>query len=34
MSYSMIKAKFNGDIKLDTSSNGTEFTIYLPMNNK
>ena len=34
MSYSMIKAKFNGDIKLETSSNGTEFTIYLPMNNK
>ncbi len=32
MSYSMIKAKFNGDIKLETSSNGTEFIIYLPMN--
>lgn len=33
MSYSMIKAKFNGDIKLETSSKGTEFKIYLPMNN-
>ena len=32
MSYSMIKAKFNGDIKLKTSSKGTEFTIYLPIN--
>lgn len=31
MSYSMIKAKFNGDIKLQTSSKGTEFIIYLPM---
>ncbi|MBQ7410304.1 MAG: HAMP domain-containing histidine kinase [Clostridia bacterium] len=33
MSYSMIKAKFNGDIKLETSNKGTEFKIYLPMNN-
>lgn len=31
MSYSMIKAKFNGDIKYKTSKNGTEFTIYLPI---
>ena len=31
MSYSMIKAKFNGDMKFETSSNGTEFTIYLPI---
>lgn len=34
MSYSMIKAKFNGDIKLETSSKGTEFKIYLPLDNK
>ncbi|MBR3614966.1 MAG: GHKL domain-containing protein [Clostridia bacterium] len=33
MSYSMIRAKFNGDIKLKTSSEGTEFTIYLPIRN-
>lgn len=32
MSYSMIKAKFNGDIKFETSKNGTEFVIYLPIN--
>lgn len=32
MSYSMIKAKFNGDIKYETSSNGTEFNIILPIN--
>lgn len=32
MSYSMIKAKFNGDIKFETSKEGTEFTIYLPIN--
>ena len=31
MSYSMIKAKFNGDMKFETSKNGTEFTIYLPI---
>lgn len=31
MSYSMIKAKFNGDIKFETSKEGTEFTIYLPI---
>ena len=31
MSYSMIKAKFNGDIKFKTSKNGTEFIIYLPI---
>ena len=33
MSYSMIKAKFNGDMKYETSEKGTEFTIYLPLNN-
>lgn len=33
MSYSMIKAKFNGDMKYETSKKGTEFTIYLPLNN-
>ena len=32
MSYSMIKAKFNGDIKFITSEEGTEFIIYLPIN--
>ena len=31
MSYSMIKAKFNGDMKFETSKNGTEFIIYLPI---
>ena len=31
MSYSMIKAKFNGDIKFETSSEGTEFNIILPL---
>ncbi len=31
MSYSMIKAKFNGDIKFESSENGTEFIIYLPI---
>ena len=34
MSYSMIKAKFNGDIKYTTSKNGTEFKIYLPLNGR
>lgn len=34
MSYSMIKAKFNGDIKFETSKDGTEFIIYLPLGNK
>ncbi len=34
MSYSMIKAKFNGDIKFETSKKGTEFIIYLPINKK
>ena len=33
MSYSMIKAKFNGDIKYESSDKGTEFKIYLPMSN-
>lgn len=33
MSYSMIKAKFNGDMKYETSKAGTEFKIYLPMKN-
>lgn len=33
MSYSMIKAKFNGDIKFETSKEGTEFKIYLPIDN-
>ena len=33
MSFSMIKAKFNGDIKFDTSKEGTEFRIYIPMKN-
>lgn len=32
MSHSLIKAKFNGDIKVQTSNKGTEFTIYLPIN--
>ncbi len=31
MSYSMIKAKFNGDITYETSENGTAFYIYLPV---
>ena len=31
MSYSMIKAKFNGDITFDTSNNGTAFYINLPI---
>lgn len=31
MSYSMIKAKFNGDMKFKTSNEGTEFIIYLPI---
>lgn len=31
MSYSMIKAKFNGDIKFESSEKGTEFVIYLPI---
>ncbi len=31
MSYAMIKAKFNGDIKFETSKKGTEFIIYLPL---
>ena len=31
MSYSMIKAKFNGDISYETSENGTSFYIYLPV---
>lgn len=31
MSYSMIKAKFNGDIKFESSEKGTEFIIYLPI---
>ena len=31
MSYSMIKAKFNGDIKFESSDKGTEFIIYLPI---
>lgn len=31
MSYSMIKAKFNGDITFETSSKGTEFNIILPI---
>ena len=31
MSYSMIKAKFNGDIKFTSSEKGTEFIIYLPI---
>lgn len=31
MSYSMIKAKFNGDMKFETSKDGTEFIIYLPI---
>lgn len=34
MSYSMIKAKFNGDMKFETSDKGTEFRIYLPINKK
>ena len=33
MSYSMIKAKFNGDMKFKTSNEGTEFIIYLPIKN-
>lgn len=33
MSYSMIKAKFNGDMKFETSNKGTEFFIYIPLNN-
>lgn len=33
MSYSMIKAKFNGDMKFETSPEGTEFIIYLPIKN-
>ena len=32
MSYSMIKAKFNGDMRFESSENGTEFIIYLPIN--
>ena len=31
MSYSMIKTKFNGDMKFETSKEGTEFKIYLPI---
>lgn len=31
MSYSMIKAKFNGDITYETSENGTSFYINLPI---
>ena len=31
MSYSMIKAKFNGDMKFESSPEGTEFIIYLPI---
>jgi len=31
MSYSMIKAKFNGNIRFETSKNGTEFIISLPI---
>ena len=31
MSYSMIKAKFNGDITYDTSEKGTTFYINLPI---
>ena len=31
MSYSMIKAKFNGDIKFESSDKGTEFIVYLPI---
>ncbi len=31
MSYSMIKAKFNGDITFETSSNGTTFHVILPI---
>ena len=31
MSYSMIKAKFNGDITFETSKNGTTFYINLPV---
>ena len=31
MSYSTIKAKFNGDMRFETSKNGTEFIISLPI---
>ena len=31
MSYSIIKAKFNGDMRIETSSEGTEFIINLPI---
>lgn len=31
MSYSMIKAKFNGNIEFETSQKGTEFNIILPI---
>lgn len=33
MSYSMVKAKFNGNMRFETSEKGTEFKIYLPINN-
>ena len=31
MSYSMIKAKFNGDMRFETSNKGTEFIINIPI---
>ena len=31
MSYSNIKARFNGDITFDTNSEGTTFNIILPL---